>query len=92
MKILTTHYYYTLYEKEFYLIIACFMTCWASAYAEQPPIMGWSSWNTYGFQINDSLVRTQADAMVNLGFYEKGYKYINIDESQSTRPRAQKSL
>ena len=42
--------------------------------------MGWSSWNTYGFQINDSLVRTQADAMVNLGFFEKGYKYINIDD------------
>lgn len=67
-------------KRNFYLIIACLMTCWASAYAEQPPIMGWSSWNTYGFQINDSLVRTQADAMVNLGFYEKGYKYINIDD------------
>ena len=67
-------------KKNFYLIIALFMTCWASAYAEQPPIMGWSSWNTYGFQINDSLVRTQADAMVNLGFFEKGYKYINIDD------------
>ena len=42
--------------------------------------MGWSSWNTYGFQINDSLVRSQADAMVNLGFFEKGYTYINIDD------------
>ncbi len=42
--------------------------------------MGWSSWNTYGFQINDSLVSKQADAMVKLGFYEKGYKYINIDD------------
>ena len=73
------------------LIVCCVGTC-VTASAEQPPIMGWSSWNTYGFQINDSLVRTQADAMVNLGFYEKGYKYINIDESQSTRPRAQKSL
>ena len=52
----------------------------ASANAQQPPIMGWSSWNTYGFQINDSLVRTQADAMVNLGFFDKGYKYINIDD------------
>lgn len=52
----------------------------ASTNAQQPPIMGWSSWNTYGFQINDSLVRTQADAMVNLGFFDKGYKYINIDD------------
>lgn len=61
------------------LLACCVGTC-VTASAEQPPIMGWSSWNTYGFQINDSLVRTQADAMVNLGFYEKGYKYINIDD------------
>ena len=67
-------------KKNFSLLIACFMAYLTSAYAEQPPIMGWSSWNTYGFQINDSLVRTQADAMVNLGFFEKGYKYINIDD------------
>ena len=61
------------------LFAYCVGTC-VTASAEQPPIMGWSSWNTYGFQINDSLVRTQADAMVNLGFFEKGYKYINIDD------------
>ena len=61
------------------LLACCVGTC-VTANAEQPPIMGWSSWNTYGFQINDSLVRTQADAMVNLGFFEKGYKYINIDD------------
>ena len=61
------------------LLACCVGTC-VTASAEQPPIMGWSSWNTYGFQINDSLVRTQADAMVDLGFFEKGYKYINIDD------------
>lgn len=67
--------------KKFLLsLLACFVGGCVTASAEQPPIMGWSSWNTYGFQINDSLVRTQADAMVNLGFFEKGYKYINIDD------------
>ena len=67
--------------KKFLLsLLACFVCGCVTASAEQPPIMGWSSWNTYGFQINDSLVRTQADAMVNLGFFEKGYKYINIDD------------
>lgn len=50
------------------------------AVAVTPPLMGWSSWNTYGFQINDSLVRTQADAMVALGFYDCGYNHINIDD------------
>ena len=58
--------------KKFLLsLLACFVGGCVTASAEQPPIMGWSSWNTYGFQINDSLVRTQADAMVNLGFFEK---------------------
>ena len=67
--------------KKFLLsLFACCIGACVTASAEQPPIMGWSSWNTYGFQINDSLVRTQADAMVNLGFFEKGYKYINIDD------------
>ena len=67
--------------KKFLLsLLAVSAGCFASANAQQPPIMGWSSWNTYGFQINDSLVRTQVDAMVSLGFFDKGYKYINIDD------------
>ena len=45
-----------------------------------PPLMGWSSWNTYGFQINDSVIQAQADAMVKLGFKDCGYNHINIDD------------
>lgn len=48
--------------------------------AENPPLMGWSSWNTYGFQINDSVIQAQADAMVKLGFKDCGYNHINIDD------------
>ena len=48
--------------------------------AENPPLMGWSSWNTYGFQINDSVIQAQADAMVKLGFKDCGYDHINIDD------------
>ncbi len=48
--------------------------------AENPPLMGWSSWNTYGFQINDSVIQAQADAMVELGFKDCGYNHINIDD------------
>lgn len=48
--------------------------------AQNMPLMGWSSWNTYGFNINDSVIKVQADAMVNLGFLEKGYNHINIDD------------
>ena len=50
------------------------------AAAENPPLMGWSSWNTYGFQINDSVIQAQADAMVKLGFKDCGYDHINIDD------------
>ena len=39
----------------------------------KPPIMGWSSWNTYRVNISDSLICRQANAMVSLGLKEKGY-------------------
>lgn len=48
--------------------------------AQLPPLMGWSSWNTYGYQINDSVLKAQADAMVDLGFKDCGYNHINIDD------------
>lgn len=34
-----------------------------AAIAANPPLIGWSSWNTYGFQINDSVIKAQADAI-----------------------------
>lgn len=45
-----------------------------------PPIMGWSSWNTYHVNISDSLIKSQADAMVSTGLRDVGYKYVNIDD------------
>ena len=44
------------------------------------PTMGWSSWNTYRVNINDSLIMRQADAMVAKGLKDAGYTYINIDD------------
>lgn len=46
----------------------------------EPPIMGWSSWNTYRVNINETLIKKQADAMVATGLKEAGYRYINIDD------------
>ncbi|CCX63166.1 alpha-galactosidase [Bacteroides sp. CAG:598] len=46
----------------------------------EPPIMGWSSWNTYRININESLIKRQAEAMVSLGLKDAGYRYINIDD------------
>lgn len=45
-----------------------------------PPIMGWSSWNTYRVNISDSLIMKQADAMVSTGLKDAGYKYVNVDD------------
>ncbi|MBQ5644611.1 MAG: family 16 glycosylhydrolase [Bacteroidaceae bacterium] len=64
-------------KKLFYAFVLSLPLC---AAADNPPLMGWSSWNTYGFQINDSVIQAQADAMVELGFKECGYNHINIDD------------
>lgn len=45
-----------------------------------PPVMGWSSWNTYMVDINDSLIMKQADAMVAKGLKDAGYTNVNIDD------------
>lgn len=45
-----------------------------------PPLMGWSSWNTYHVNINEELIKKQADALVKHGLKEAGYIYINIDD------------
>ena len=47
---------------------------------ELGPTMGWSSWNTFGINISESLIKQQADAMVNKGYKAAGYTFINIDD------------
>ena len=44
------------------------------------PLMGWSSWNTYHVNINEELIKRQADALVGQGLKDAGYLYINIDD------------
>ena len=44
------------------------------------PTMGWSSWNTYGANISESIIKRQADAMVRFKLKDVGYQYINIDD------------
>lgn len=51
------------------------------------PPMGWNSWNTFGKNINEELIRETADAMVNEGLLEKGYEYLVIDDCWSLRER-----
>lgn len=46
----------------------------------QTPPMGWNSWNKFGCDINERLIRAQADAMVSSGMKAAGYKYVVIDD------------
>ncbi|KAK7269014.1 hypothetical protein RIF29_21729 [Crotalaria pallida] len=44
------------------------------------PPMGWNSWNHFGCDLNERLIRETADAMVSTGLAALGYKYINLDD------------
>lgn len=59
---------------------ALLLCIYATASAYDTPIMGWSSWNTYRVNISDSLICSQADALVSSGLRDAGYTYINIDD------------
>ncbi len=42
--------------------------------------MGWNSWNKYHCNINESIIRSMADAFVTNGLQAAGYQFINIDD------------
>lgn len=47
--------------------------------APAPP-MGWMTWNYFGVQINERVIREMADSMVASGMVKAGYQYIMIDD------------
>lgn len=52
------------------------------------PPMGWNSWNTFGPDISDHLIRETADQMVAAGLLQAGYEYLVIDDCWSLRERS----
>ncbi|MCG2615421.1 glycoside hydrolase family 27 protein [Terrimonas sp. NA20] len=44
------------------------------------PPMGWMTWNLYGENINEALIKRMADAMDSTGMKEAGYNYLIIDD------------
>ena len=53
--------------------------------AQQPklaatPPMGWNSWNKFGCDVREDMIREMADAMVKSGMKDAGYQYIVIDD------------
>jgi alpha-galactosidase len=54
-------------------------------FAQQPkvamtPAMGWNSWNKFGCNVSEDMIREMADAMVKSGMKDAGYQYIVIDD------------
>ncbi|MET7705909.1 alpha-galactosidase [Micromonospora sp. NPDC005413] len=47
--------------------------------ARTPP-MGWNSWNSFGCNINEALIRQTADAIVSTGMRDLGYQYVVVDD------------
>ncbi|MEU5907308.1 alpha-galactosidase [Micromonospora sp. NPDC047467] len=47
--------------------------------ARTPP-MGWNTWNSFGCNINETLIRQSADAIVNSGMRDLGYQYVVVDD------------
>ncbi|CAF0892860.1 unnamed protein product [Adineta steineri] len=44
------------------------------------PQMGWNSWNHFGCNINETVIRQTADALIATGLAKAGYNYINVDD------------
>ena len=44
------------------------------------PPMGWNSWNTFGWDIDEDLIMSTADKMVEEGLLDAGYEYLVIDD------------
>ena len=50
-----------------------------NALAQTPP-MGWNSWNKFGCNVSEQLIKEMADAMIATGMKDAGYEYLVIDD------------
>jgi alpha-galactosidase len=44
------------------------------------PPMGWNSWNKFGCNVDETMIRSIADAMASGGMKDAGYQYLVIDD------------
>ena len=68
------------------LTIFLFLIISAGSYGQKfdglalTPPMGWNSWNNFGCDVDERLIRETADAMVSTGMKDAGYAYVVIDD------------
>jgi alpha-galactosidase len=56
------------------------------------PPMGWNTWNKFGCNVSDRLVRSMADAMVKSGMKDAGYQYLVIDDCWQVKRDAKANI
>lgn len=56
------------------------------------PPMGWNSWNKFGCDVSETLIKSMADAMVSSGMRDAGYQYVIIDDCWQVRRDAQGNI
>jgi len=44
------------------------------------PPMGWNSWNKFGCNVSEDMIKGMADGMVKSGMQDAGYQYVVIDD------------
>lgn len=54
------------------------------------PQMGWNSWNFFACNINETVIKETADALISTGLADIGYDYVNIDDCWSSPSRNSK--
>jgi alpha-galactosidase len=62
-----------------FAIFANETNAWDNGVALTPP-MGWNSWNKFGCNVNEDMIKSMADAMVSTGMKDAGYQYVVIDD------------
>lgn len=51
------------------------------------PPMGWNTWNTFGVNINERLIKETAESMIASGMRDAGYVYIVLDDAWLAKER-----
>jgi alpha-galactosidase len=59
--------------------VVCPEDCDCDDKAATPP-MGWNTWNLFACDIHEDLIRESAQAMVDSGMAEVGYRFVNLDD------------
>ena len=54
--------------------------------------MGWNSWNKFGCNVSEDMIKSMADAVVKSGMKDAGYIYVNIDDCWQVSRDAQGNI